>query len=137
MLKHCLNWKVLAGLGAVALGVLVVSPGLFVRVLPWLIVAACPLSMLVMMAGMGAMQMKDGAGRSADDAAQAPQVAGLPCCSAPPPARVPARDQVAALKAQLAGLAAEQERIAHEIARLERDAAEGDAAGQTATGVRA
>lgn len=48
----CFNRKVLMGLGALALGVLVVAPQLFFRVLPLLFVAACPLSMLLMMRGM-------------------------------------------------------------------------------------
>lgn len=48
----CFNRRVLIGLGLVALGVLVVAPGAFSRVLPLLVVAACPLSMLLMMRGM-------------------------------------------------------------------------------------
>ncbi len=45
----CFNWKVLAGLGAVAVGLLVVAPGLVVGALPLLFFAACPLSMILMM----------------------------------------------------------------------------------------
>lgn len=48
----CFNRKVLTGLAAVALGILVVAPQLFSRALPLLVVAACPLSMLFMMRGM-------------------------------------------------------------------------------------
>jgi len=48
----CFNWKVLAGLAVVGLGVLAVSPRLALAVLPLLAVAACPLSMLFMMRGM-------------------------------------------------------------------------------------
>ncbi|SRR5713226_5772694 len=48
----CLNKSVIAGLAAVALGTLVFDSRLFGRALPLLLVAACPLSMLVMMRGM-------------------------------------------------------------------------------------
>lgn len=49
----CLNWKVIGGLGVVALGVVVVLPQLALAVLPVLVIAACPLSCLFMMRGMG------------------------------------------------------------------------------------
>ncbi len=50
----CFNKKVLAGLGAVGVGIFVLaSPSAAVRALPFLLMAACPLSMLVM-GGMGA-----------------------------------------------------------------------------------
>jgi Protein of unknown function (DUF2933) len=45
----CYNWKVLAGLAAVAVGLFVVAPGLVLGALPLLFLAACPLSMLLMM----------------------------------------------------------------------------------------
>ena len=53
MLKMCLNWKVLAGLAAVAVGIYVVAPGALAATAPVLFLAACPLSMLVMMKMMG------------------------------------------------------------------------------------
>ena len=52
MLKMCLNWKVLAGLAAVGVGVYLFAPGLLVEAVPILLLAACPLSMLFMMWGM-------------------------------------------------------------------------------------
>ncbi|MCL4544883.1 MAG: DUF4349 domain-containing protein [Chloroflexi bacterium] len=55
MLKCCLNWKVLVGLGAVAVGVLVVEPQVFWSALPILAILICPLSMGLMMFGMGKM----------------------------------------------------------------------------------
>lgn len=48
----CLNWKVLAGLGAAGVGLYLISPGLVVAALPLLLLAVCPLSMLLMMKGM-------------------------------------------------------------------------------------
>lgn len=55
MLKCCFNPKVLLGLGAVALGVLLFAPNLLASALPLLFVALCPLSMLIMMFGMRGM----------------------------------------------------------------------------------
>jgi hypothetical protein len=52
MLKMCLNWKVLAGLAATGVGVYLVAPDLVLAALPILLLAACPLSMLLMMWGM-------------------------------------------------------------------------------------
>lgn len=51
----CLNWKVLAGLGAVGLGIFVLAPQLFAAALPFLLLALCPLSMLLMMGSMQSM----------------------------------------------------------------------------------
>ncbi|MGH2767689.1 MAG: hypothetical protein ACRDIF_01860 [Actinomycetota bacterium] len=51
-LRTCFDWRVLAVLGLVGLGVLVGAPRLRAAVLPLLLVAACPLSMLAMMWGM-------------------------------------------------------------------------------------
>lgn len=48
----CLNPKVLGGLALTALAVFLVAPGLFSAVLPLLFLAACPLSMVLMMRGM-------------------------------------------------------------------------------------
>src|SRR5260370_42554159 len=55
MLAMCLNWKVVAGLAVVALGVWVFAPNLILAALPLLVVAACPLSMLIMMRGRSNM----------------------------------------------------------------------------------
>jgi hypothetical protein len=52
MLKMCLNWKVLAGLGAVGAGVYAFAPGLSASAVSLLLLAVCPLSMVVMMAAM-------------------------------------------------------------------------------------
>jgi L-asparagine transporter-like permease len=52
---RCLNWKVIAALAAVGIGLYVLAPGLAGAALPLLVVAACPLSMLLMMRAMGSM----------------------------------------------------------------------------------
>lgn len=54
-LKMCLNWKVIAGLAAVGIGVFVFAPGLAAAALPILVLAICPLSMLLMMGAMNNM----------------------------------------------------------------------------------
>ena len=55
-LHLCLNWKVVAGLAVVGLGTWVVAPNLVWAAVPVLVVLACPLSMLLMMRGMGGTQ---------------------------------------------------------------------------------
>ena len=52
-MMRCLNWKVLTGLGAVAVLILLVAPRA-AGVVPLLAVLACPLSMVAMMWSMRA-----------------------------------------------------------------------------------
>ena len=52
MLKCCLNRNVLIGVAVVAGGVLLVAPASLGAVLPLLVLAICPLSMVLMMWGM-------------------------------------------------------------------------------------
>lgn len=74
----CLNRKVLAGLAALAGAVVLLAPGVVGRVLPVLLVAACPLSMVLMMRGMSGhrAQNSDGPGSSPSDS-QASEIARL------------------------------------------------------------
>lgn len=69
----CFNWKVLAGLGVVGVGLYVVNPGLVLGALPFLLLAACPLSMLLMGKSMGGMQGMGGAQQPAQLAGAAGQ----------------------------------------------------------------
>lgn len=48
----CVNLKVVVALGAAGLALFIVAPRIAVAALPLLIVAICPLSMLLMMRGM-------------------------------------------------------------------------------------
>ncbi len=85
---RCLNWKVIGALAAAGVGIYVFAPGWAAAALPLLIVAACPLSMLLMMRAMGPMgscKPTDGTD-GADDA-----------------------DEVARLRAEVAALRAERQ----------------------------
>ena len=52
MLKMCLNPKVLAGLVVAGVAIYLIAPNLIAAALPILLLAACPLSMLLMMWSM-------------------------------------------------------------------------------------
>lgn len=52
----CFNPKVLGGLALTAFAVFLVAPGAFSSVLPLLVMAACPLSMVLMMRAMSGGQ---------------------------------------------------------------------------------
>ncbi len=99
----CLNWKVIAGLAIVGLGIWAVAPGLAAAALPLLILAVCPLSMLVMMRGMQGGQC-----------ASRPQQAGHSAR-----AELTRDEQLAELRGQLTDIQEQQNLIAREIGRLE------------------
>jgi len=52
MLRMCLNWKVIAALAGVGALVWLVAPNLLAAAVPLLVVAICPLSMVLMMGAM-------------------------------------------------------------------------------------
>jgi hypothetical protein len=97
MLKMCLNPKVLAGLAAVGVGIYLVAPDLVLAALPILLLAACPLSMLLMIWGM---QHTHGQGQQ-------------------PPPRKP--DDELAREERIAQLRAQQAALADQIGELERE----------------
>lgn len=73
----CFNWGVVAGLAAAATVVYLIAPVSFGAALPLLVLAACPLSMLVMMRAMGSTSGRcDTAGGEEIDALRA-EVAAL------------------------------------------------------------
>lgn len=79
MLKMCLNWKVLAGLAAVGVGVYAFAPGLFAAAVPLLLLAVCPLSMVAMMAAMnGGKGQRKAPADPAGNAAAEPAVTVAP-----------------------------------------------------------
>jgi hypothetical protein len=59
MLKMCLNPKVLAGLAATGVAIYLFAPDLIAATLPILLLAACPLSMLLMVWAMQQSQGQD------------------------------------------------------------------------------
>lgn len=64
----CLDKRIIGGLAVVALGVLVFAPSLFAAALPVLLVAVCPLSMLLMRRSGGeACAMDDDARGDVDE----------------------------------------------------------------------
>ncbi len=121
----CLNWKVIAGLAIAALGVWVMAPQLLAAALPVLILAACPLSMLLMMRGMGNMGNMGnmngmGAAAAAADGAEAADT--LPGSGARAAARAPQRvdETVDDLRRRLERVQAEQDALVRHIAVLHR-----------------
>lgn len=107
-MKTCFNWKVLAGVAAVGLGIYLFAPNLAVAALPLLIVALCPLMMLVMMWGM--KSMNDGQGRIACSTGTQPKKGDA----------VLTREQrLAELQAEFRRLQAEQADLAEQITVLE------------------
>ncbi len=105
----CFNWKVIVGLAGVGLVVWVVAPNLVGAALPVLLVAACPLSMLLMGRGMAGGQCSTQP-TTTTQAAPTTQSVGL---------RLTRDEQLAELKAQLTILEVRQQAIAREIADLE------------------
>jgi hypothetical protein len=103
----CLNKKVLAGLGAVALGLFLVRPAWAGAALPILLVMACPLSMVFMMRGMNNGQGQ----KSQDKQGQS----GGSCCTGqetgtPDSTEADVSDQIKTLQAELRSLKAAQAR---------------------------
>ena len=70
----CLNWKVIGVLAALDVGIYLVAPGAAAAAVPLLVLAVCPLSMLLMMRAMGSMgrcNTRDDAGNAdADEVAR-------------------------------------------------------------------
>jgi hypothetical protein len=102
--RFCIDWKVVAGLAAVAVGIFLVQPRLFISALPVLLVAACPLSMVLMMWGMRGM------GQSAPRAVAAQQQADR---------ELTPNEQLARLRGQLGDLQSAQLSIAEQIRSLQ------------------
>lgn len=111
----CFNWKVLAGLAGLGLGIYVVAPELVLGVLPLLLLAACPLSMLFM-----SKSMMGGQGAQQGQQAPAAQDQRLPAAT---DAALTREEQLAQLRGQLAGLQAQQAALAAQIGTLARDEA--------------
>lgn len=110
-MRMCLNWKVVGGLAAAGLGLFLAAPDVATAALPLLVLAACPLSMLLMMGAMGGMK-----GMKGGQCASEPQTAGARTVITPVE-----ESDLARLRARLAAIEAEQGALARAIA--EREAA--------------
>lgn len=133
MFGMCLNWKVVAGLAVVGLGIWAVAPNILTAAGPILLVLACPLSMLFMMRGMrggqGVSGMQGGScamqpdqqaprpvqERRPDDGMRPERVTG-----AGPMTRV---EEIVHLKQEVAHLQARQEALSRELDELDSGAA--------------
>lgn len=103
-LKMCLNWKVITGVAVVTAGLFVFTPTFAAAALPFLVLAICPLSMILMMAMMNGSK-----GESATACPTGNTNAGSSRSSETP-------------AEQLALLEAQQQNLARQIAALESDA---------------
>lgn len=108
-LQACYNPRVIVVAVAIAAGVFLVAPGALAVAAPFLFLAICPLSMVLMMRTMGRMETMDrtSSSESSGDASLTP---------AGPAARA------AALRMQLAAVDREQRRLADEITGLDGEA---------------
>lgn len=102
----CLNWRVLGALAALGVGIWIVAPNLIATAAPLLLLAACPLSMWLMMRGMSGGQQR-GSNDSRSTALVAPD-------STRP-------QDLAALKAEHARVTAELEALERHGARAKVD----------------
>ncbi len=119
----CLNWRVLGSLALVGLVVLVAAPSLAARALPLLFVAVCPLSMVAMMWAMRGSKA-------------APTVAAAqPTVPLVEPESV-SEPTLSDLRSELAGVHAQQERLARKIVELEAGATRAGSAPPLDPGVR-
>lgn len=103
--RFCIDWKVIAGLATVALAFFLFQPRLFTAALPVLLVAACPLSMLLMMWGMRGM------GQPTPTPTTAPQQVV--------DRQLTPNEQIAGLRTQLSDLESAQLAINDQIRSLE------------------
>lgn len=54
---RCLHWKIIAAVVAIGIGVYALAPGVAAGAVPLLVLAVCPLSMLLMIRAMGSMEV--------------------------------------------------------------------------------
>ena len=104
--KMCLNPKVIGGVVAVAVGVLLFAPHLAASALPVLFIAICPLSMLLMMRSM----QGDHSGMREERTPNSTDPVST--------------NQVADLKGEVAKLHEREADLEQQIARLERSTAD-------------
>ena len=104
----CFNWKVLVALALVGIGIWVVAPNAILKALPFLVLAACPLTMLLM-----ALGMKRVMGGARQDSPASHE-------DSPQPAQVARAERLAELEAKQAGLQREIAQVRSEIDQPEQ-----------------
>ncbi|MGG6295707.1 DUF2933 domain-containing protein [Leptolyngbya sp. AN02str] len=109
VLGICFDWRVLVGLVAVGIAIALLAPQLTLSALPLLLLAACPLSMLLMMVMMNRMD------KDSMSASSPRSVNSLPAST--PLSR---DEQLAQLREHLQQLQTQQEAIARQINTLEQ-----------------
>jgi hypothetical protein len=97
VLRACLDWRVMTGLAALGVVVYAIAPGIISGAAPLLLLAACPLSMLLMMKAMGGQRQE-------------------PARAATEPS---AADRAAALRSELADLGRRQEQVVDQLGAIE------------------
>ena len=107
VLRMCCNWKVLVGLGALAVGLYALAPNTIAGFLPVLGILACPFIMLVMMVAMRGMGSTTASPPGSTTVA--PQAGGR-------------AEQLALLRAQLDGVADQQAALASQLEPGEKSA---------------
>ena len=95
ILRACYDWRVLTALAGAGVGIYLIAPGLLAAALPILLLAACPLSMLLMMKAM-----------SGPSASAQPSVTSD-------------EDRVAVLRRELTEVSRRQEALAAELRAVE------------------
>ena len=96
LLRACYDWRVLTALGVLGIGIYLVAPGLAAGAIPLLVLAACPISMLLMMKVMS--------GQQKSSEVQVEPIDG---------------DRVAGLRLELAELGRRQKRLEGELRAME------------------
>jgi hypothetical protein len=107
MCGMCLNWKVVAALAAGGAGILVFAPSLLPAALPFLAVLVCPLSMGLMMWGMGRIGGMEPSACSTDEQMPATR------------AELSREEQLAQLRAELQTLDTRRKLLARQVTSLE------------------
>lgn len=112
----CFNKKVLLGLAAVAVGILILAPQAFGAALPVLVLLACPLSMVLMMWAMSAA--KDRCRTGPHTATTANESASTVGATSGDTEGRDRSDEVERLRAELAQLKAENAALERRAASL-------------------
>jgi hypothetical protein len=96
----CINWKVVAAVVAIAVGLFVFTPKLAAAALPLLVVAICPLSMLLAMGLMGRMNRGNHSTSAPDNGNQGSVPSSILAETSMVEIPIGRREQLAQLKAQ-------------------------------------